>query len=315
MPEAISALPTAMQQRRVQLVQDDTPSVEVETPTPVTVIDESKVTISRDEFNDLQAAAGKARAAEGRAEALGMDLEALKTRLTELESVAKGNGKPSGEAPPAAADWEPLDAAYTDKDNEDYGESKSFVVKVINEQLNAVVPKLLSRIASLEASLKDIRNVADGASKTASSVKAQGYTEKVKEKLAEDGGNFDDCVNHKNWSDFTQSSDPDTGYTYAELIKSNLERENVTGMVRVFNKFREKFGVGKTKQPTGYEGALPTGVATPSNDDEGEKMLPFSERKEAHRKFINKEISFEKYEKIRQKFEAADKENRVDYNK
>lgn len=315
MPENVTALPSAMQSRRAQLVElEPKPAAKVEAPVE-SANGTDKVTISRDEFNDLQAAAGKARAAEGRAESLTMDLETLKTRLTDLETAAKGNRHGATDTPSAAQDWEPLDVGYTDQEQADYGESKSFVIKAINERLNEVIPKLLSRISKLESALGDVKNVAEGASKTATGVRAQSYNDKVREALQKEGVSFDECVSHKHWVDFAQSVDGDTGFTYAELITNNVQRENVLPMVKLFLKFREQYGLGKTKQPTGYEGAAPTGTSTVSDGSEGPQMLPFSERKEAHRKFINKEISFEEYEKIREKFEKADKEDRVDYNK
>lgn len=317
MADNITALPSAMQNRRAQLAEEGKPPEVVENPPEPTPPDngDDKVTISRDEFNDLQAAAGKARAAEGRAESLSMDVEALKSRLTDLEAVAKGNSKPSGDPPPAPAEWQPLETNFTESENEDYGESKGFVTKVINERLNEVVPKLLDRIAKLESTLGDIKNVAEGASKTVASVRAQSYNDKVREALQAKGISFDECVNHKHWQDFAQSVDPDSGYTYLELITNNVKKENVDPMVRLFTKFSEQYKVGKAKPPTGYEGAAPTGISKIETGKEGDETLAFSERKEAHRKYINKEISYEEYEKVRKKFEQADREGRVDYNK
>lgn len=316
MAENVTALPSVMQSRRAQLVElDDSPTTITETA-PVPINDGTdKVTISRDEFNDLQAAAGKARAAEGRAEALAMDVETLKTRLTDLETAAKGNGKASGDTPSAAAEWEPLDAGYTEKEQEDYGESKSFVVKAVNERLNDVIPKLLSRISKLEAALGDVKVVAEGASKTATGVRAQTYNDRVRDALNKEGVDFDECVNHKHWQDFAMSVDPDSGYQYLEIIRNNVQKENVLPMVKLFLKFKEQYGVGKKKEPTGYEGATPKGSSVISEDQGGPEMLAFSERKEAHKKYITHEISYEEYEKIREKFEKADKENRVDYSK
>lgn len=315
MAENVTALPSVMQSRRAQLAELEAPPTVVETPVTPPNNDGEKVTISRDEFNDLQAAAGKARAAEGRAEALAMDVETLKTRLTDLETGAKGNGKGSADAPPVAQDWEPLDSTFTDKEQEDYGESKGFVVKTVNERLNEVVPKLIARISKLEVALGDVKVVAEGASKTATGVRAQTYNDRVREALSKNGVDFDECVNHKHWQDFAMSVDPDSGYQYMEMIRNNVQKENVQPMVKLFLKFKEQYGVGTKKASSGYEGAAPTGTSVVTDGNDGPEMLPFSERKEAHRKYINHEISYEEYEKVRAKFDKADKENRVDYNK
>lgn len=315
MSENVTSLPSVMQSRRAQLAELETPPSVVETPSALPNNDGEKVTISRDEFNDLQAAAGKARAAEGRAEALAMDVETLKTRLTDLETAAKGNGKPNADTPTAEAEWEPLDTGYTDQEQTDYGESKGFVIKAVNERLNEVIPKLLGRISKLEAALGDVKGVAEGASKTVTSIRAQTYNDRVREALSKEGTDFDECVNHKHWQDFAMSVDPDSGYQYMEMIRNNVQKENVAPMVKLFLKFKEQYAIGSKKAPNGYEGAAPTGTSVVTGGNNDSEMLPFSERKEAHRKYINHLLSYEEYEKIREKFEKADKENRVDYNK
>lgn len=315
MADNVSALPAAMQARRATLETQSAGDPPVE-PTPVeptpVASTESKVTISRDEFNELQAAAGKARAAEGRAESLALDVEALNQRLTELADASKAITKPAAKPATTAETWEPNPVQYTEDETKDYGESKSFVSKVVHEVLNTELPKVISRLEAIEEALGGVKTIAEGASKTASSVRAKSYTDQVREKV----GNFDECTNHKHWRDFVESTDPDTGFTYAELIQNNFNRENVAGMVRVFDKFKEKYGVGKAPTPSGYEGGMPgSGSGADEDINTGPKMLPFSKRKEAHKKYINKEISYEEYEKIKTQYDAADREGQVDYNK
>jgi hypothetical protein len=327
MADNVSALPSSMQARRAQLENagNDAPVVATPTPTPVEpaaapapaasdTVSEERVTISRAEFNELQAASGKAARAEGRAESLALDLEALTQRLTEVEAASKAT--PKAEKTPAAAkveSWEPTPVSYTEEENKDYGESKDYISKVVTEVLNSVLPKIMGRVDALEEIIGNVKTVAEGATRTIAADKTKTFTDKVKEIV----GNFDECVHHKHWQDFTASRDTDTGFQWEQLVRSNLEAENVDGMVRVFNKFKEKYGVGKPSGPTGYEGAMPGGGSGAATDDieTGPKMLPFSARKEAHKKYINKEISFEEYEKIRKEYDAADAEGRVDYNK
>lgn len=316
MPDNVSALPTSMQSMRRALENNNTPPVESTPPTPPSEAapttpapssdTESKVTISREEFNELQADAGKARAAQGRAESLALDVEALTRRLTELEDASKGNPKPVQSAP-AADTWKPRAVEFSEQENTDYGESKSFVRKVVLEVLNEEFPKLA---AALDSKLGEVKTIAEGASKTAAGVKSKTYTDQVKDKVSD----FDKCVNHKHWRDFTESTDPDTGFTYAELITNNFNRENVAGMVRVFEKFKNKYNVGKTVT-TGYEGGAPTGSGGNDTTPNRPEKLPFSKRKEAHKKYIAQQISYEEYEKVRKEYEVADQEGRVDYDK
>lgn len=319
MADNVSALPASMQARRAALEsqgQDPAPApapapAAAPAPAPSEPV-EAKVTISREEFNDLQAAAGKARAAEGRTESLQMDVEALTRRLTELEDGSKGSPKPAAKPAAAVDSWEPAQVQYTDDETKDYGESKSFVEKVVQEVLNKNFPKLVARIDAIEEALGGVKSLAEGASKTVSSVRAKTYTDQVRDKVPE----FDECTGHKNWRDFTEATDPDTGDTWAELIQRNFAKENVAGMVRVFNKFKEKYGVGKAPIASGYEGAIPGGGSGSDEEiDTSPKMLPFSKRKDAHKQYINKEISYEDYEKIKSEYDAADREGRVDYQK
>lgn len=321
----VSALPSSMQARRAALTQpggESSPapapapagSSTTPAPAPSSAVEptEAKVTISRAEFNDLQAAAGKARAAEGRTEALQMDVEALTRRLTELEDGSKGSPKPKASPAPSAESWEPSSVEYTKEENEDYGESKSFVEKVVQEVLNKTMPKFNARLDSIEEHIANIRGVAEGASKTASTIRAKSYTDKVKEEVPE----FEECTNHKNWGDFTLATDPDTGDTWGELIQRNFNKENVRGMVRIFNTFKKQYAIGSAPRATGYEGAMPNGGSGSDEEvDVGPKTLPFSRRKEAHKQYINKEITYDEYERIKNEYDVADREGRVDYNK
>lgn len=325
MADNVSALPASMQARRAAL--EATPPVEgsptpspspTPTPTPVVEVPQSQtnVTISREEFNALQGAEAKARRAEGRAESLALDVEALNQRLTDLADASKSNPTPRRNAPPAAAQvesWEPTPITYTDEETKDYGESKSYIAKVVQEILNSTLPKLVDRVDVLEDQINGVKSIAENASKTAGGIQARSYTDKVKARVPE----FDECVTHKHWHDFAESTDPATGDTWAQVIQNMLNKEYVDGMVRVFDTFKQKYGVGKPAAASGYEGGMPSGGAGGDGleVDNGPKMLPFSKRKEAHKQFVNKDISFEEYEKIRAEYDVADKEDRVDYTK
>src|ERR1700743_981759 len=328
MADNVSALPASMQARRAAL--EATPTGDGSNPTPAPVPaaspapapasdlpqSQTNVTISREEFNGLQALEGKAKRAEARADALAGDVEALNQRLTELLHASKGSPTPRPRGPPAAAQvesWEPTPVTFTDEETKDYGESKSYIAKVVQEVLNTTLPKLMARVDTLEAQIDGVKSVAEGASKTASGVKARSYTDQVRAKVPE----FDECVNHKYWHDFTESTDPITGDTWAVVIQNMLAREYVDGMVRVFDTFKQKYGVGKPAAASGYEGGMPSGGSGGDGleVETGPKMLPFSKRKEASKKYINKDISFEEYEKIKAEYDKAESEGRVDYDK
>ncbi len=312
------SLPASMQARKTALESEQgtpTPTpTPVETPNPNDASAESRVqgesvTISREEFNQLQAAAGRVRAAEGRTESLEMDLEALQARLTALETAAKGSTHapaPTDEA----EDWQPAQVSFTDQENADYGESRAFVEKVVLETLNKVLPKALGSVKGLKGKLKEIETAVSATAQQTQALDGQGFTEKVREKV----GNFDEVVNHQHWRAFAESEDPYTGMSYADTIRLGIQNRKLDVVVRAFEDFKTKYNVGKKPASTGYEGAIPSGGSKVPEGNDKPEMLPFSKRKEAHKKWINKEISDAEYQRIRDDYDKAEKEGRLDYN-
>jgi hypothetical protein len=295
---------------------DPPPSSETPPATPPVAGNGESVTISRDEFNELQAAAGRVRAAEGKAESVQMDVEALQARLTALETAGKGSGK-GEETPPATTetddDWQPSQVQFTDKENEDYGESREFVVKVVLDTLNKVLPKVFGSVKNLKTALAETKQLAEGTVRNVERVEGADFTNKVREKV----GNFDEVVNHQHWRAFAEAADPkdEMGQrTYADTIRMAVQARKLEVMERVFNDFKTKYGLTGRPTTTGYEGgASGNGSRLPETNSEPE-MLPLSKRKEAHRKWINKEISDSEYQRVYDQYAAADKEGRVDYN-
>lgn len=280
--------------------QEDTKATDIK---PETGQEEGRVSITRDEYTELRAAADRSRAAEGRAEALRDDLDVLKQRLTELEGAAKGSSQ--GEAD-TSNQWDFQKPTYDEEEEKDYGESKPFVKKVVQEVLAEVLPGIL---ASINKEITAAKEAANTANESAGATKVSAFTSRVKEKVPE----FDNCVNHKNWADFLQAVDDTSGYTYADLIRRNLQQENLKGMINIFNEFKNRYRI-EGADTSGYEGALPSGTGSteePPKDNNGK--LKYSERKEAHQKYINKQITYEEYQKVKEKFDKADAEGRVDY--
>lgn len=280
-----------------------TPEPQEDTPTTIKP-DEGRVSIARDEYTELRAAADRSRAAEGRAEALRDDLDALKQRLTEIEGGAKGSSQGEADMP---SQWDFQKPTYDEDEEKDYGESKPFVRKVVQEVLAEVLPGILS---SVNKEISAAKEAANTASESAGATKVSAFTNRVKEKVPE----FDNCVNHKNWADFLQAVEDTSGYAYADLIRRNLQQENLKGMINIFNEFKKRYHI-EGADTSGYEGAVPSGSGNaeePTPDNNGK--LKFSERKEAHEKYLNKQITYEEYQKVKEKFDKADAEGRVDYD-
>jgi len=312
------ALPAAAQAVKDRLVAESmAPSNEPVAPaTPVTPVPttgtESQVTISRDEFNELQAAADRVKAAEGRAEALKLDLEAFQGRLTDLEKASKDRLIPVAPEPVTPAF--PV-VAFTEKEETEYGESREFIEKVVMQLLAKVLPDTLqaidTKLAAVEDKLTEVGTVATTARKGLTEVTEEAFTEKVKEKV----GNFDEVVNNKYWDAFCDATEPVSGFTYAQCIVRNLQNRNLDGMINVFNVFKTKYEIGKKPNTEGYQGANPSGTTDTPQEPGGKEILKFSDRKALSIKFQRHEINNADYEVERKRFDLADKEGRLDYTK
>ena len=314
----MSNLPSSMQAKRAELeAGKDTPPAAVDTPpaNDPPKDDGDRVTISKAEFNELQAKADRVKAAEAKAQAVKDDLEAFQTRLTELENASKGNPKPADRpAAPASNSGlkvEDTEVALTQKEIDDFDED---MIVLVNKIANNVFTKRIKAILpQLEAALGEVHTNVEKASQDVIAVRARGFTDKVKEGVAE-FSDFDTIVNHKHWPEFVQAEEEASGLTYGELVQKHLNAEDLKRMVGVFKTFFDKYMKGNEK-PDGYQGVDTTDTTAPSTRGSGEgQRLKFSERQAAHRKYINKEISFEEYQQIKDKFDKADAAGLVDYD-
>src|SRR5690606_20118865 len=89
------------------------------------------VTVSREEFNDLQAQSGRSQTAQRAADAAALEVEEMRHRLTELEAQVKE--KPNAdELPRQPKQAKPGDihnidvsgVSFTDEENTNFGESR-----------------------------------------------------------------------------------------------------------------------------------------------------------------------------------------------
>ena len=310
------ALPQAAQAKKDALEQDPTKPVPTavknlpkpDETTPVSPAKEGgdegeqNVSLSRKEYSELRAAADKSKAAAGRAEALENDLQVMRQRLTELETPAKDKQEPT----PSKENWNIERPSYTEQETADYGESKGFIVKVVHEVLAGILPTYLKEI---NTQIKATKETAQQASETASNSRANAFTHQVRARVPD----FDACVENSYWAAFVQAVEPTSGNTFADLIRGNLAKENLQGMVNIFSEFKRRYRIGE-QQASGYESAIPSSTALPTQQEPKNKVLKFSERKAAHDKYLRKEITFDEYQKTKLKFDEADKEGRINYD-
>lgn len=319
---ADSKLPGAMQDKKEALQSQETTQEEQSTPadqaapseeSPAAGSETDRVTLSRKEFNELQAAADKVKAAEGRAQSLRDDVEGLQARLTELEKAPKDSPMAGAAAPaeaPPAIQFDPSQTELTKEEEEEFEQDTIALIHKIAR--NVARQEIANLIPKLDAKLSEVESAAKSAVSTVGKVSTNNFTGLVRNEIAK-YSDFDTLVNHPHWQDFLQAEDAISGKQYARILTDNIQNENLKGVLLIFRMFYDKYVDTGASRPNGYSGAEPTQVTNvPESNNKG--TLKISDRREAHKKFINKEIDVEKYEQIKKAFDIADREGRVDYN-
>lgn len=321
---ADSKLPSAMLGKKEELERQESGTQEPQTTPPAkddppadpphNKNEADRVTISREEFNELQAKADRVKRAEGQAQSLRDDVEALQARLTDLESAPKGRGMGDApapaDAPPAAIQFDPAPVPLTEKEKEDFeSDTVELITKIAR---NIARQEIASVLPSIEAKLGEIDKAAKNAVTTVGKVSTNSFTGLVRNEVAK-FSNFDEIVNHQHWQSFLQGVNDLAGEDYATILTNNIRRENLQGVVKIFRMFFDKY-MGTPSRPEGYAGAEPSAATALPDSNNKREILRISERREAHKKFISKQINLEEYEAIKQKFDIADREGRVDYD-
>ncbi len=314
----VSKLPTSMQVKKEELskpANTEEGNSEVDKKNIPDPVPGDKVTLSRDEFNSLQAAKDRLATAEGRMSAQQDDLQALQTRLTELEAGAKGSGEgrsaPAPAPAPSAIQADLPQVDLTDKEKEDFEEDTiSLMQKIANNIFSARAASLLEKV---NEKLVEVESVSNNAATSARQIQTDTFTESVKDKVKE-FGDFEAIVRHQHWPAFLDSVEDISGTQYRDLITDNVRKKNLGGMTQIFKRFHEKYIQNASAKVEGYQGAMPSGNSDVSTEGTGKEVLKLSDRQALHKQYINKEIGYDDYQKQKEKYTIADSEGRLDYN-
>lgn len=323
----VSKLPAAAQAMRERLeAGEQTPTGKINSGDPpanneaLNTDNTTRVTLSKEEFNALQADRDRVLAAERRAEAVKADLDALRSRLTELEDAAKGSGKAAPVAAQAAppVEWDGTQIPLSEHEKKEFEEDTiALMEKIATNVFRREASKLVDMVNNVSTKIAEVETVATSAAGSVSRVTHNTFTDKVRAEVAKlgDGVAFEQITQHQHWQAFLQAEDEDTGDNYADILTRNIERQKLGPVVAVFKKFYNKYI--KTKSNTdGYQGALPSGateVDTGAGSDKP-KTLKYSDRQALHKRYLNREIKFDEYEVEKAKFDLADREGRLDYS-
>lgn len=265
-----------------------------------------QVTITRAEFNELQANAGKTQAALARAETERLRAEEAALRLTELEKTSKA----TPETPPAPA-LPVEDVTFTPDEEKDFGDSREFITKVVKQQLAPLVRQVNDLVAQLRTEVGKATQTAGAAVTTVTQSQERTFFEQVQSAVP----NMEGIKAHKNWPDFLEETEELTGATYEVLLAHNVRNKNLKGVKNVYQRFTDKYLKDVTTPSAaaaGFAGGVPTGATeTPG---QAPAKLKQSDRKKASEDYRKGRITWDELQKVSKAFDEAEKAGNIDYN-
>ena len=334
MPE-VSALPTAARQKleAMQAAAGDTqppatppadttppatPPADTTPPAPPAPVTPTadtpaveRVTLTREELNELRAAAGTANTQTARLEEAEARNEALLRRLTELEASHKGNpnppAAPAPAAPPAPAVEIP-EATFSDDENERFGDSREYIEKLARN----VFAKLFAPIASeLKADLARVRESSTDTSKAVEDHRQAIFNRDLLAAVP----NLKELVRNQHWVKFLDEVDELTGSTMEAILGKHIQARSAEKAAKIYKRFEEKYIKPIAADTGAYAGATPSGgaVTTPQEPTPKAK-LKLSDRTKASKDYISGKITYEQLQEVNAKFIEAEKAGNVDHN-
>lgn len=235
------------------------------------------------------------------AELLRGDLAAAMQRLTELESAAKSTHN-TDSAP--ALNF--TGTEFTDAELETFGGSKEFITKLV---LQVMGDKLNPVLDQLNKKLTDLGQATESTAHTARIASENTFAERVKSAVKD----FTEITNHEKWATFLAIRVPSTNYTYMQALQTAHQSANLQNMVEIFDSFRSKYP--PVDLSAGYSGAQTSGAVNIPADANVTNILPYSKRKQASEDFRKGRITGAELKVVTDAFDAANKENRIDYTK
>lgn len=282
-----------------------TATPESQTPTPTPTPDNT-VTISRDEFNALQANAGKTQAAERRAETERLQREEIALRLTELEKTSKAVPVAPVSAP--ALETEPV--TFTPEEEKDFAESKDYIAKVVRHEIGKIAPQINAMLAKLDEKIKAVEGTATEAASTVQATNSRTFLAHVKEKVP----NLEKIKSHANWGDFLDETHPLVGATYEQLLAHNLKQGNLDAVVGIYKVFSDKYLAGVSDVTAGYAGGAPSGTVETPVAAPAVVKLKQSDRRKASDDYKKGRITWEQLQEVDKKFAEAEKNGMIEFD-
>lgn len=301
-PATPAATPTPQAQ------QPATPATPDPAATPTPQPQGDQVTVSRAEYNELQASQVRERRAQAQADTERLRAEELAHRLTELEKTSKATPDPAVPAPALSVE----DVTFTPDEEKDFGDSREFITKVVKQTLAPVMRQLNTLLDGIKQETAKAAQTATTAVSTATRTQERSFFTQVKGSVPE----LEQIKLHKHWPDFLDEKEPLTGATYEQLLAHNVRTENLTAVTNIYNKFKEKYmagGANTTAAATAaFAGGTPTAATEPATP--APTKLKQSDRKKASDDYKKGRITWDQLQTISKAFDEAEKNGNIDYN-
>jgi hypothetical protein len=225
----------------------------------------------------------------------------LKRRLTELQQA--GNEPPK---PKAAVDlgFDEQGLGITDEERETFGESESFVVKIVRRELAAALNKFNT---TLDTRLSGVENTATSAISTVHRSAQKRFVDRVREAVPD----VDSLIKHANFQDFLASRVPRTTITYNQALTQAHDAEELGDVKDIFQDFRDKYKIVKADK-SGYNGAAPSATQEAPAPTANTTRFSMAERKKKSEDYQKGRISYADLEAYKVEFNKAQEDGRVD---
>ena len=310
----MSSVPSAVTAKLAALraAADTAPATNTPTPPATNTPEGERVTLSRAEYNEMQAAAGRTQAASAREQLLALELEEAREALTQAQAHSKPVSTPSPSAAatpaPSTLTVDTSSTTFSDEENTQFGESRAYIEKVARLEAARIVNELMP---SLVAQIDDVKKTASGVASSVHKQRADTFLDSVKLQVP----NLAAITKDKHWEAYLDSVEPLSGLSMDRLLSDAVTKTDLARVVKLYRVYEEKYMAPLPTNDTGYAGASPSGGATSVPvpvPDTGK--LKLSDRKKASEDFRKGRITYADLQQVQEKFKAAEAVGNVDLN-
>jgi hypothetical protein len=229
------------------------------------------------------------------------DRETLAVRLAQVESASAAPVQQEFGFTPGMFDDNSPELDLTEDEQRTYAESLGVIQKAAKREAMKLVK---SAVEPLTREIQQLR----GASQKFEDMNERTFLSNVKNRVPD----MDSIVASEAWKDYTRQRVPFTQLTVGDALMQAHNARNFDSVVEILEGFR---GTNVSNAKAALTAPAVTGAAPiPRQQGNSKPKLRWSERTKAHDMFIKGNITHEKLRQIDALYKEADAEGRIDYN-